>query len=1043
MASYHITVKTYNVDSSITSDYKALYISREGKYKNISRRNVQERAKKIETHDQEDENRTKTAGKLEYINREGKLKDTNKAEDLIYKENGKMPSWAKDDHNIFWKAAEDFERENANVFRELEFALPNELTLEQQKEMITEFIQAVIPTNTYSYSIHNNPATLAPDIEQPHVHLIFCERMNDGIDRPMNQYFRRYNPQYPERGGAKKDRAWAGTDKQRRRHLREVRKTFADIQNKYLKKYNHEARVDHRTLKAQREEAIERGDTAKALQLDRPPERKLGPKVTRKMIAQLQSLRNAREQETPDASYTEEAQEQDIYGNENLNPKVAYNFTVRKMRRLAEEIKNEYEKNTVPEPPDISNDTDIKLPRLATVDSLQKITAEINARIVAINEKISTIEEQKKALAPQIITELAAERAAWKRYLDDREKIINDVKENLITQEKEYMVLLKQYNETKQPDISHLKQRAKYDRQAEELQNLRIKTSEARAEFDKQQQDYFVFANSPETKEKIAEIQREILTENKSVRDKFYALLQEQERLVAIISHHRSLQNDIFTIRKVWKLSKQIKAEYEKDTTPKPPDIFSDTDIALPQQITVDSLQEIAVEVDTRITALNKKMNEVEEKRKTLALQVVTEQTAERTAWKKYLNDREKAINDAKQNLITQEKEYMFLLKQHNETNRPDISHLKQRAEYDRQTKILQSLKTKAMDARAEFDKQYQDYFVFANSSETKEKIAEIQKEIQEEILAENKPISDEFYAVLQEREKLIAIMNHHKTLRNDILAIRKVWHLTKQIKIEYEKDTVPEPQDVLSDIDITLPQLVTAEGLQKITEEIDVRIANLNTKIKEIEKQKKTLAPQVFSEQTASRAANREYLGDREKTINKARQKLTAQEMQYKTLLEQHNKIKRPSIFNIKQRAEYDQQEKNLQILKVKLTDAQTEFNKQHQEYLVFASSFTAEIEKIQKEIITKNKPYRDRFYALLREREKTVAIIRHYRTLKKEIAKQIWEINKNADPRTVAAELQIAVSKFKRLCREEENRQGFGPARLHTDEDTHGRIR
>ena len=40
--------------------------------------------------------------------------------------------------------------------------------------------------------------------DQPHVHLMFNERLQDGIERDPEQYFKRYNSKNPERGGAKK-----------------------------------------------------------------------------------------------------------------------------------------------------------------------------------------------------------------------------------------------------------------------------------------------------------------------------------------------------------------------------------------------------------------------------------------------------------------------------------------------------------------------------------------------------------------------------------------------------------------------------------------------------------------------------------------------------------------------------------------------------------------------------------------------------------------------------------------------------------------------
>ena len=39
-----------------------------------------------------------------------------------------MPEWAEEDPRSYWKAADEHERVNGRLFREVEFALPRELT---------------------------------------------------------------------------------------------------------------------------------------------------------------------------------------------------------------------------------------------------------------------------------------------------------------------------------------------------------------------------------------------------------------------------------------------------------------------------------------------------------------------------------------------------------------------------------------------------------------------------------------------------------------------------------------------------------------------------------------------------------------------------------------------------------------------------------------------------------------------------------------------------------------------------------------------------
>lgn len=193
-----------------------------------------------------------------YIEREGK---NAKHQDLEHAENGNLPDWANGKSSTFWKAADDQERENGSVYRELEIALPRELTPAQRLELVRDFIgQEIGDKHAYSFAIHCPKAALDPAKgEQPHAHIMYSERLLDGIDRPKEQYFKRYNSKNPERGGLKKDIPKDMLEK--KQQLRDLRERWADLQNQHLARRGHSAQVDHRTLEAQ---GIER-DPAKHL----------------------------------------------------------------------------------------------------------------------------------------------------------------------------------------------------------------------------------------------------------------------------------------------------------------------------------------------------------------------------------------------------------------------------------------------------------------------------------------------------------------------------------------------------------------------------------------------------------------------------------------------------------------------------------------------------------------------------------------------------------------------------------------------------------
>lgn len=230
----------------------------------------------------------KTGGKgnasphADYISREGKYareKDT----DLEHKESGNMPAWAAHKPFEFWKAADTFERANGCTYREIEISLPRELKPEQRLELVRDFVrQEIGDRHAYQFAIHNPIAAIAGG-EQPHAHIMFSERMNDGIDRDPQQYFKRANNKEPERGGAKKVR-FGETPTERKAHLVAQRSRWADLQNTHLEWYQHTARVDARSLKVQG--------------IEREPERHLGAgQVQRFGTDQLQAILERRDAE--------------------------------------------------------------------------------------------------------------------------------------------------------------------------------------------------------------------------------------------------------------------------------------------------------------------------------------------------------------------------------------------------------------------------------------------------------------------------------------------------------------------------------------------------------------------------------------------------------------------------------------------------------------------------------------------------------------------------------------------------------------------------
>jgi hypothetical protein len=199
-----------------------------------------------------------------YIARRGKFSDR---EDLIDSGHGNMPPWAEDNPALYWRASDKNERANASAFREDEIALPSELAQAQQLELVSKLIPALVGNRPYQYAVHA-PMSSLQGVLNAHLHLMYSDRLPDGIERSPEQTFRRYNAKQPELGGARKG-SGGRTRLELRDALIERRRECAELQNEALAEHGHEARVDHRSL---RQQAVER-----------TPERHLGPARIRGM----------------------------------------------------------------------------------------------------------------------------------------------------------------------------------------------------------------------------------------------------------------------------------------------------------------------------------------------------------------------------------------------------------------------------------------------------------------------------------------------------------------------------------------------------------------------------------------------------------------------------------------------------------------------------------------------------------------------------------------------------------------------------------------
>lgn len=234
-------------------------------------------AKKVMQNLQTDFSKIFAASHVQYINRETRFKQRGGC----IKTGSHLPAWADGSAKNFFDAADKYEGKDRERYKEIVFALPNELTLGQQEEILNAFLKKHLSDYYYAWAIHDKIGSMSNGEHHTHVHIMFSTRKIDDYEKAVGRdaqlFFKRASSDaaHPENGGCPKDSKWNGKD--RIRFLLQLREDAAKIQNEILEKYGHNTRVDHRSLKARRQEALANGNTFLAEILNRVPEAAVGP----------------------------------------------------------------------------------------------------------------------------------------------------------------------------------------------------------------------------------------------------------------------------------------------------------------------------------------------------------------------------------------------------------------------------------------------------------------------------------------------------------------------------------------------------------------------------------------------------------------------------------------------------------------------------------------------------------------------------------------------------------------------------------------------
>lgn len=168
------------------------------------------------------------------------------------------PDWMQD-RGALWNQVEAIERrKDAQLARELNIALPHELDDEERLQLVQGFVSehCVKHGMVADVAIHRPQPEKGDDPRNHHAHVMLSLRQ-------VNRHGFRMT----------KTREWNSKEM-----ISAWRTGWAEMQNAALARKGVHERVDHRSLAAQRTEALIQGDQARADELDRMPEIHVGPK---------------------------------------------------------------------------------------------------------------------------------------------------------------------------------------------------------------------------------------------------------------------------------------------------------------------------------------------------------------------------------------------------------------------------------------------------------------------------------------------------------------------------------------------------------------------------------------------------------------------------------------------------------------------------------------------------------------------------------------------------------------------------------------------
>ena len=115
---------------------------------------------------------------------------------------GNFPAWSEKDEMTYWAAADQLERKTGPACHQITLSLPTNLSVEQAQALVSEFAREEFGNKAFSYAIRTAEAGNAVPTQ---AQLLVSGRVQDGIHRDQEHFFRRFRTILPAFSGCKKD----------------------------------------------------------------------------------------------------------------------------------------------------------------------------------------------------------------------------------------------------------------------------------------------------------------------------------------------------------------------------------------------------------------------------------------------------------------------------------------------------------------------------------------------------------------------------------------------------------------------------------------------------------------------------------------------------------------------------------------------------------------------------------------------------------------------------------------------------------------------